>query len=102
MRSMVRTSLSVPNGQRRGRPAAGQLRCAPTRAIGGTPCTRSGRAILVTTVTLPVSWHVAHRAEDRQDQEQRRPPSGGLVAEGDTIGATMHRVLESYSPRVRR
>jgi hypothetical protein len=41
MRSMLRTSLSVPNGQRRGRPAAGQLRCAPTRAIGGTPCTRS-------------------------------------------------------------
>src|SRR5215468_5051569 len=41
----------------------------------------------------PDCGHAAHRAKDRQDQERR------LVAESDAIGATMHRVLESYSPR---
>src|SRR5262249_34638001 len=38
---MVRTSLSVPNGQRRGRPVAGQATCVHILAIECTPYTRS-------------------------------------------------------------
>src|SRR5215467_8066295 len=38
--------LVSPEWARRGRRAAGQLRCAPTHAIGGTPCTRSFRTCI--------------------------------------------------------
>src|SRR5262245_23741799 len=38
---MVRTSLSVPSGKRRGRPVAGQAKCVHILAIERTPSTRS-------------------------------------------------------------
>src|SRR5262249_16550179 len=85
MRSMVRTSLSVPNGQRRGGPAAGQLRWAPTHAIGGTPCTRAFRTCNVgaaggTAASAPPPWEsiilgiVIHSVARRMGE-----PAGALV-----------------------
>jgi hypothetical protein len=88
--------LVSPEWAKAGRPAAGQLRCARTRAIGGTPCTRSFslrqvrrrheqdglhgqiRALLVRSVT--VQCGSGHGGQQTSGSYRGRPSTLTLLA----------------------